>query len=302
MTDILADERSQWALTLLKGARQRNVAWREIVSAIESLEKTSLVDPSGRPWIKICSELSGYSTNHLRRMGKSKSFLADTRLLNYEINMDDLCNLPFAHLESIARIFNFDESAGVEAINNAIGSKVNHRQLLAVINKVKHNTNKGVSNISAGKHSAALFRASCAELVAKIFIERYGKILRKRPVESIYASADYIIINSGDCALQSVVAIDMYDFRSMNYADVVKLKLVPAASKATFFDEFWIVYSGDTDLSVRRTIDKLFVPNVGFIQIDDGLKKIVCVEYPSGQPVPNRTELWKRSVPRSLKP
>lgn len=301
MTDTSGHDRSQQVLSLLKDARRRNVPWLAVASSVEDLERTALVDASGRPWIRICAELSGYSPNHLRRMIKVKDFFSKKSPKIKPHDAGRLSEVSFSHLETLVRIYNIDRTLGNEIIDKVISGNLNHRRLLEILSDAKTQSPENSSPIAAGMLSASRFRTHCLTLTSQILIDRGGGDLQKMPNASVHVSPDFVMVARNGGHISKISGVDMYDLRGMDQSEIIKGRLLPAAMKATFFDVFWIVFASNDPWTIFHLLKKIGVYNVGMISVIENLEAFTVINEPQGGPVPDRTDLWKEYMPTKIK-
>ena len=106
----LNESKAEQLLDAIKTARKSKTSWIDVANILSSIEDLSQFNHEGRPWIKVASEISGFTANHLRRMQKASDFLSS--FFDTSDKSFDKRSIPFGHAETAARIYNMDQKAG----------------------------------------------------------------------------------------------------------------------------------------------------------------------------------------------
>lgn len=280
----------------LKNARARKIPWIDVVRALEIVELLP-VPTSGRSWIRMCSETSGYSVNQLRRFQSAARFI--DRVASEIRPKEKLLELAVTTLEKIARICNLDPKRGFQLLDRALSEHVPRLVLEEALRGLGPISAASVSPVSAGRLAAKAFRTRCLEAIGhKIEYKIDNKIVHVSLSDAIvpksgllYPNPDFLVVSAAIDDKQRAVAVDAFDLRGVEHSDLIKRYALPEIMKATFFDSLWIICVGPEADTLVDVIDRLGRNNIGLILLDTALSERKLIP-PIGPPAPDRAKLW----------
>ncbi len=267
-------------LATLRDARKRHVPWRGIARHLLALERNSPLDGAGHPWIQSVAGVSGYSSNHLRRMTKALTAVEaiGSAMPDHAGRLDELS---FSHAEVLARVW----QTAPEQVRHLLSGKdwPSYPALLALYEKSR--ASKGVPS-AAGKLAAAAFRTRVrallaerleGELVAPYLHYTYAKPtflhLTPSPAITVHAAYDCLVVPEG---------VD---------PEPIHRRMVAWATESTFFKVYWLVISHRDGLPpIADGILTLGLQNVGVLQVEGS--DLHVAYHPSGPPLPDRRGLY----------
>jgi hypothetical protein len=283
----------------LKNARARKIPWIDVVGALDVVERAP-VPKSGRSWIRLCSETSGYSVNQLRRFQAAARFV--DRAASEIRPREKLLELAVTPLEKIARICNVDPKRGFQLLDRALSEHVPRlvlEEALRSLSALGRTSAANVSPVSAGRLAAKAFRTKCLEAIEhKIEYKIDNKIVHVSLSDAIvpksgllYPNPDFLVVSAGIDGKQCAVAVDAFDLRGVEYSDIIKRYALPEIVKATFFNSLWIICAGPEADTLVDVLNKLGRNNIGLILLNAALSDRKVIP-PIGPPAPDRTQLW----------
>ena len=286
----------------ISDARRRKMPWFEVAKVLGEAEQGSLLDPTGRPWIKVCAEVSGYSANLLRRFQAALRFGEQLVQQGHVTSLAEVQRQSFSHLEIIARIYEIDPAIAVRLIKRSeadfLKLPTNHLGLLGLLAELRAG-GKGAGKAlptAAGMASAARFKEKAFKLLDNKLLgfEKEKAIWPKSGLN--LPNPDYFFISTAIRDQEKYAftfAIDLIDLRGVEQTVVTKKFLLPEITKASFFDVLWIVVAGRESGFFCERLRRLGGgDNVGLIVIDESLSEVVHDEPPLGPPQPDRTRIW----------
>jgi len=232
------------AIRVLEGARAKRVPWPEVAQTLEKLENLRLLEPSGRPWVKACAELSGYEVYHLRRFQVALRFVDKITSENPAWTREKIVNIGFAALEYLARIYSIDERTGLDNLERTIAGNVRSRDLAQVLRSLTVEGRLKASPISAGRVAAQVFRDRCFAAVG--YTVDGNDVAKAIWVKSgmNYPSPEYLVIHKGESGRSKLIGVDVLNLQGDDYTGIIKKRAFPETNKATFLDVLWIISVG----------------------------------------------------------
>lgn len=283
----------------ISDARQRKVAWFEVAKVLGEAELGSLLDPAGRPWLKVCSEVSGHSANLLRRFQAVLRYGERLVQQGHLVSLAEFQKLPFSHLEIIARISEIDAEMAVRLIKrdkvDAFKLPTTYLGLQGLLEEQRAGGKAAAKAFptAAGMASAARFKEKAFKLLDNKLLGFEKEMAIRTKSGLILPSPDYFIMKEKTIRRYYTFAIDLIDIRGADQTILTKKYILPEIIKASFFDVLWIVISGQESWFFERKLCQLGGDdNIGIIVIDDQLSQVVYEKPPRGPPQPDRSRMW----------
>lgn len=271
----------------LRNARTQRVPWSEAAKALLGLEQRGPLDETGHPWIQAAAGVSGYSTNHLRRMTKAWQAILEIDRA-YPGHSDRLRGLSASHAEVLARLWQVapDKVHGLVVAERwpAYGD------LLALYEASR--VRQGAS-AAAGRLAASAFRKRVQSLLADHI--GTGEVVAPY-LHHDYAKPDFLHVTA-TAPVTVRAAYDCLVVPPKIDADLVQRRFLSLATEASFFDSFWLVLSEAHNLDpIMSSIDILGLCNMG-VMVATG-SRLEIIHQPSGPPFPDRRPLHEAFMAR----
>jgi hypothetical protein len=289
------------ALESLESMRD-NSDWRGAARTLAFLERMSLMGPGQLPWVKVCSERSGYSPNNLRRFQAVASFF-DYCVSKFGVTEPELEEIPFSRLELIARIHAVDAELAARLVRRRPGDIEILPQstpgLHALLNDLRR-LGKAASPSAAGISSRVLIHGKIVALLgAEVLGFDIGKA--RRPSRFSVICPDLVCATSGsadDKQKRAFVAIEIIDATRSKRESILQRDIINSTASATFFDAYWLAVFGEHANDMAEFLSKMGgTDNIGVIEIDENVTRVLKITAPRGRPFPDRTRMWYDMTP-----
>lgn len=258
-------------LSSLNQARDKAMPWRVLAARLQQLEASAPLAPTGQPWIRAVEAISGYSANHLRRMGKAAA-LIETMLQHWPDRSDLLAGLSFTHAEVLGRLWETDPAA-VEHLLKA-EKWPSYGTLLAQYEKSR--TRRSAPK-AAGKLALGHFRGR----VRTVLQHQVGSALFERVPYHRYLKPDFLALLPN----HQIIAWDCLLLPEKIDEEALCRRFVAWATEASFVSEFWIAVQDDRGMDLmHRCIEDMDLANIGVMALG-GSRAII---HPHGPPIPDR--------------
>lgn len=288
-------------LTQIDEARRRDVPWHLLIEAVRRLETTSQADERGRPWIKVAAERSGYTIAQLRQMDRVMTMLQEVTTASPRLSLNAALQLPFSHLEMIARIAKVDRGAAERFLSpDEVASGYTYRAVRDFYYQARAKINGRTSPQSVGLQSARQFTKRCHELFSdpsNLRLLHGGgadpahRRFLKWPGGFNYANPDFIIIDDTDKE-RSIDAIDCVTIFGDVNQDITVKEVLRSFTESIFFRHYFVClpsYSPIWLFSQHR--DRIRLDNIGVVEV--GESSVELVAPPEGGPCPDRQKLLR---------
>lgn len=258
-------------LSSLNHARERAMPWRTLAARLAQLEASAPLGPDGQPWIRAVEAVSGFSANHLRRMGKAASLL-ETMQQRWPDHAGILNGLSFTHAEVLGRLWETD-AAAVEQLLKA-ERWPSYGALLAQYEKSR---SRRTAPRAAGKLALGKFRDR-----VKSFLEKeFGPGLVDRVPYHPYLKPDFLVLLPSN----QLMAWDCLLLPEKVDREALHRRLIAWATEASFVTEFWIAVQDAHGMDhMHRCIADLDLNNIGVMALNSSR----AIIHPHGPPVPDR--------------
>lgn len=287
-------------LQILAHAKDANAPWFDIADALLSLEASSVRAPDGRTWISVASEVSKLSDNQLRRFTRGRAFISQVEEKHRTL-AERLRSMPFAHIEVLGKIWQFDRARALEFIERP---DANNFTYLGLLEKYRDLRAKGLvqaSPVAAGKHAAHEFIVQCGNLLLEDqsllgdhFYPDARRALFRPLVGFTYTNPDYIICDLSLKKTSPAEAVDCYFISGQARYDVLMRKMSQLAFESTFFTRFWcLIPPSELAAKFISACNELWLSNVGLVIVDTAKRSLSVIRRPDlrSAPVPDRTQL-----------
>lgn len=260
-------------LAELTDARRKGMLWRDVAGHLQRLEASATLARDGQPWIRAVEDVSGYSANHLRRMSRALSVLAEIEGFG-PAHAAKTAGLSFSHAEIVARLWE-SERDQVEELLRSDGWPT-YSELLARYEKAR---SRRAAPKASGKLAVGRFRAAVRAILAR----SHAPQLRDPPPYHPYVKPDFLAIVGGGVTVWDCVLLP-----NKIDEEALRRRFVAWATESTFVSEFWIVTQDDrANGIIGRFLDELRLANVGLAAPAGGALEALI--GPHGPPVPDRT-------------
>jgi len=286
------------SISTLKSTRDGIASWIDVAMAVDALEQSSLLDEARIPWIRTCSNLSGLSVNHIRRMQSAARFAAEIAEKHEFASFESIGKLKLNSVEMISRIWKIDGGKAAELLRKAFESRVTYASLAGELKAISDSARRVASPISSGKAAAANFQDLCLDLLdrkAKTFDRNCLAIPPSGPNRD--PNPEFVkVVGTGAWESAACYGIDFIDMRGMAKKDVVRKVVLPELTKATFLDNLWIVHAGENGDYLKEQVAVLGGKNIGLVEVSGDVSEILDFERPFDYPTPNRTRVWRKDL------
>lgn len=258
-------------LSSLNQARERAMPWRVLAARLQQLEASAPLAPTGQPWIRAVEAVSGYSANHLRRMGKAAA-LVEAMLQHWPDRSDILAGLSFTHAEVLGRLWETDPAAVEQLL--AADKWPSYGAILAQYEKAR---SQRAAPKAAGKLALGNFRDRVKSYLAREFSPGLFDRVPHHP----YLKPDFLVLLPNG----QIIAWDCLLLSEKIDQEALHRRFVAWATEASFVSEFWIAVQNDHGMELmHRSIADLDLANIGVIALG-GSQAII---HPYGPPIPDR--------------
>lgn len=272
----------------LRNARAQRVPWADVAKALLALEQRGPLDETGHPWIQVAAGVSGYSSNHLRRMTKAWQAILEIGRA-YPGHTDRLRGLSASHAEVLARLW----QAAPDKVHSLLIAErwPAYGDLLALYEASR--IRQGAP-AAAGRLAASAFRRRVQSLLADHITT--GEVIAPYLYHT-YAKTDFLHVTA-TVPITVHAAYDCLVVPPKIDADLVQRRFLSLATEASFFDRFWLVLSDAHNLNpIMSSIDILGLTNMG-VMVPAG-SRLDIIHHPIGPPFPDRRPLHRAFMARN---
>ena len=239
----------------LKFARSRNMAWDAVARATMAIE--SEAGSSGLPPIRRAEQLSGYSTNQLRRMIAGVRFLDELAELD-PVAADWLGTPKFSHAEMLAKIWRLDREKVLALLRSEpVLRYENLSRLFDTLAK------QSASPMSAGKRSQKSFEEKCVAGLKALPFSPFGpgayRLVKPRLHHPYCRPA--LLVRATVGTQVSWAGLDFV--HNPNWDDAVLRQVMIQGIEARFLDLLFVFFPpGTAAAKAHRTVVDLQFNNV----------------------------------------
>lgn len=286
----------------LTGAKEARRPWTQVAELLDrglQRERQQGVNPHTGRFLPFAVKATGYSATLIYRYLAVWKF-ASAHLVPTDASWDALCDVPFASIELIKRVWDLDRRFARAALHDVLAGKISVRRLQAEVRSIE--AKRQAQNLRSTAYTARQeAEAKIIDAIEGQYLETFSNIKEAQFVERtasilLHARADLAIVIEEHGRIEAVDGIELKTRVHIPMRARIWEMIARWLYSSTFYRRFWIVITPQTyeELLISEIQEALAegsLNNIGVAKATvakNGRVTMRVIRSPGGPPSPDR--------------